>query len=181
MNLLICFLFPLLVATQNALASDPTQTSFIPFEISRHMMLSGQFRDCLNSGDALVTGVAWGSDSNEVFKALARENGLPQLNFDKHQGPFKTFGEYSRGIEAHRALYIQLLKNKGFSVLQFLTKIPETSSLTPHQDPNDLISSMTVSLSAVITEIAREKGWSTITAYIDGVALERNSPGCLVP
>lgn len=175
------FILTFMVVTQNVYAADPVRTSFIPFEIDRHMMIAGQFRECLNSGDALITSVAWGSESSEVFKALARENRIPEADFDKYQGPFKTFGEYSRGIAAHRDLYIQLLQKKGFSALPFLARNAKTGAFEPNQDPNDLMVRMTVSLRAMIMDLAHEQGWTTITAQIEGIAYEPDSPGCKGP
>ncbi len=181
MNFFNFFILTFLIATQNVHAVAPVRTSFIPFEIDRHMMIAGQLRECLDSGDAVITSVAWGSEPDEVFKALARENRLPEADFDKYQGPFKTFGEYSRGIAAHRDLYIQLLQKKGFSVLPFLTRNAKTGALEPNQDPNDLMTRMDDSLSAMIMDLAHEQGWTTITAQIEGIAYEPDSTGCRRP
>lgn len=171
-------LFQLLISMQVVSASNPAKTLFVPFDLSRHVVITGQIFECSASGDAVVTGVAWGSDSDEVFKALARENGLPQKDFDKYQGPFKTYRDYVRGIESHRDLYLQLLRSKGFSTVKVLTAGSAEGSIDFSQDPQVLSARLTEALKEAMTEIAGEKGWATITAYIDGLGFERDSPRC---
>lgn len=154
------------------------KTEIIPLDPDIHVAVNSPYIECTTAGEALVITVAWGGTSQEFFKALARENGLDENNLDRSQGPFRTYRDYAKGIEAHRKLYIQLLRQKGFSPLSLLKINPADGSIAKDQDGQAFALKLEGSLQKTMLEIAQEKGWSTMAIGIQDMDVEVHSPRC---